>query len=218
MALPGLEGIRRERYEWRPNPVVAARFQEYFSGFVATGKEIYGRRKYFAAKLGLSLRTFCRYASHFLVTIRRTPRTAYRQLIEKPLSGTSFGTSLGSLPITDVSTEEKPRETAVKIPENLPDRIRGVVCRAMGRIKRAKNPAAYQQAIISSERRLMDLEKQRLESSTAHFALSNETVKQEVVWERRIGERWTWPPEELDEHGIPLNWCRQSPALSEFMA
>jgi hypothetical protein len=49
---------------------------------------------------------------------------------------------------------EKPSPVPIR-KEPLPKRIMGILNRAWGRIKRAKNPAAYREAIIQSELRLM---------------------------------------------------------------
>ncbi len=87
------------REKWNPQPALDARIRNYLQGFAAHGREIYARRKHIAKQLGIGIRTLSRYFRHYreigwLETVKRTARTAIRQLTEKvdhwPIAGTSI--------------------------------------------------------------------------------------------------------------------------------
>jgi hypothetical protein len=155
LTLPGLDHLFVTSLEWRPIPNTLERLKEYFLGYLANGREIYARRRYIAKKLQMSVRTLARYLKWlrddgWIATVRRTSRTAYRQVIKAPVPSTV--PSQEPPPITEVTS--KPETSAA-----LPTRILNVVHRAAARIRRAKNPAAYRQAIISCELRLLKASK-----------------------------------------------------------
>ena len=103
-----------------------------------------------------------------------------------------------------VAEEAPPEKQAPQNqPRQIPERIWAVVRSAWGRIKRAKHPDRYQQAIINSELRL---EQRRMETAKQRAKKHEPEPPKSVAWQRITGEPWTWPAEELDEHGIPLNW------------
>lgn len=111
--LPGMESLFKPA--WQPLPHVLEKVKGYFQGFVAAGKAIFARRKYFARQLNMSVRTLSRYIAHlvaqgWLKTIKRTPRHAVRQVIEKSPSGTSLGTRI------EVTSEVRSIEVLEKEP------------------------------------------------------------------------------------------------------
>jgi len=151
LTLPGLDHLFSTSPEWNPVPATLARIQDYFQGYVANAREIYARRGHIARRIGITVRTLARYLkwlrdTGWIATIRRTPRTAYRQVLKGPVP--SAVPSQEPPPITEVTPKS---ETSAA----LPSRILNVVQRAAARIRRAKNPAAYRQAIISCELRLL---------------------------------------------------------------
>jgi hypothetical protein len=94
---PGMERLFAP--EWHPQPHIEAKLKNYLEGFAAHGRTIYARRKHIAAKLGIGVRTLARYLKHltdagWLQTVKRTARTAIRQLTEskepRPFSGPSI--------------------------------------------------------------------------------------------------------------------------------
>jgi hypothetical protein len=144
--------------------------KQYFLGYAAYDRKIRNRRKYQADKVGLPLSTYARYLAYliktgWMKTLKRLPRLAIREIVlySQTVQNQSNGTSSETSPPINQRTSEVSRETLA--PETLPERIRNVLTRAWGRIKRAKNPAAYRQSIISCETRLMARENQMLHLS-----------------------------------------------------
>jgi len=91
--------MKKELPEWRPKAKVLDDVKRYFLGFHCNGREIYIRRKQIAEKLKMRVRTLDRYLHHlaatgWLETVRRTPRTAIRQVRPAAIGG-SFGESFG---------------------------------------------------------------------------------------------------------------------------
>ena len=91
--------MKKELPEWRPKAKVLDDVKRYFLGFHRNKREIYVRRKQIAERLKMRIRTLDRYLHHlaatgWMETVRRTPRTAIRQV--KPAAiGASFGGSVG---------------------------------------------------------------------------------------------------------------------------
>ncbi len=160
---------------WQPLRHRLEQIKSYLMGYEVNGRTIRFKVQYIAAKLGMGRRTVFRYFAWlrdagWLKTAARKARYCIRQVFKNQPAGTPSGTPFDAGPITEVRTDEKPAALAVPKP-NLPDRIIGILNRAMGRIRKAKNPAAYRQAIISCELRLM---------KTTEMA-SKRVAKQEVV-------------------------------------
>jgi hypothetical protein len=101
--LPGLESYvvpSPAPYVWKPLPHVLEKVKSYFRGYQVKAREIFARRKYIAAKLEMGVRTLARYLAHlaaegWLKTVKRTPRTAFREVltVEPPVrvAGPSVG-------------------------------------------------------------------------------------------------------------------------------
>lgn len=88
-------------------------------------------------------------------------------------------------------------------PRPIPQRVWNAVNRAWARIRKARNPEAYKQALINSELRLAWREEQAQKLRDVQPP-PPEPIPQH--FERIVGQAWTWPANELDEHGIPRNW------------
>lgn len=149
MCFPGME---RPAESWHPVAATLARVKRYFEGYQANDRQIFAKRQYIADRLGMHVRTLARYIqflrdTRWMETVRRKAHTAIRKVLNVFRAVLSPVPSLASHPLS----EENTSETSAA----LPDRIEGILERAAKRIRRAKNPAAYRQAIISCELRLM---------------------------------------------------------------
>lgn len=90
LTLPGLDHLFTTSPEWKPVPATLARIQDYFRGYAANAREIYARRGHIARRIGITVRTLARYLKWlrevgWIATIRRTSRTAYRQILKGPV-------------------------------------------------------------------------------------------------------------------------------------
>lgn len=131
-------------YVWKPRPQILEKMKFYFRGYAMSGRQIFAKRKYLAEQFGIKVRTLTRYLAYlgidFLKTVKRTPRTAYRQVIENRVAGPSAGPSQASYPFTDVKTEEtrpearKPMcvsEERTTDPEKTPERTAELATQSM---------------------------------------------------------------------------------------
>lgn len=119
MVLPGFENLFKPVYEWQPLPHVLDKVKNYFSGYLAKGREIFGKRKYIAARLGMDVRTLARYIAYlgeqgWLKTVKRTARTAYRKVFPDQPAVPSAVPSQATAPLNDVTSEETPTEAREK--------------------------------------------------------------------------------------------------------
>ena len=122
------------------------------------GDVIFPKRSSLAKRCGMTLRTLDRMLDRLkhdgLITVeRRGPTSALYVLSLKPKSGNSCGNSFGNSSAPHLFTELK-----LEVLELLTESQRK-------RALKAKNPAAYAQAIISSDARLRDA---RASAQTAH--------------------------------------------------
>lgn len=128
------------------------------------------KQKWLAAQLRTSLRTINRWIAELrlakiLDRIWRGPTSAlyilrqtFAQAVEKPRRGVPFGVPLAPHPISDSKPSTKifrERPEIKKILERADAGVRGVLLRVLPRAERAQNPAAYLQAVSSSETRLL---------------------------------------------------------------
>ena len=150
-------------------------------------------------KLVFRSSTYARYLAYLIKTgwmrtLKRLPRVAIREIVlsSQAVQNQSTGTSSETSPPINQRSSEVSRETLA--PETLPERIRNVLKRAWGRIKRAKNPAAYRQSIISCETRLMARENQML-----HLSEFAPEMRRGIENPRPIQQPQPEPPVELDE-------------------
>lgn len=159
--------------DWNPRPQMLAKFKSYFEGFAAHGRQIYIRREKIQAAflkrgVSVSLRTIDRYLawltkSGWMETVKRTARTAIREVkkvFAPQRSGESNGESIEVTPERNPKPDKKER--------SLPERVSKALENAKNRIRRARNPEAYRQTIISSTLRVMKWE------STTRFYPSTE--------------------------------------------
>lgn len=167
-----------------------------------------------AARLGCSIRSV-QYALrrfrelNWLVVIRRGPTSSLYKLKPQPTAEqlcisfcvsppilsesepeSTSGVYSTVVPETEPAKQQTPPPTTLNQPRPIPERIWGVVIRAMGRIQKAKNPDAYRQAIINCEL--------RLEAQRATEAARKKPVPQPAqTWTKESEE---WKPGELSDH------------------
>lgn len=168
--LPGVEQtLSPVKRTWMPSLGTLTRVQAYFSGYHVNGRQIFARRRHAAAKLGIAVRTLARYLKYlseigWMVTIARKARTAIRKVLE-PLSKPCVSSRVPSVqagPITEELREEK--RASGRGPVEMPPALNEVgrrnpihiaICAIMRsaaeRIRRARNPKAYHDAVLRRE-------------------------------------------------------------------
>ncbi len=148
--LPGMEAFFRPVELSRG----AHRLLRIMRWFQRKAKQIRVGQKWLADRLGVSLRSVNRWFSEL--------RAAGAEILEwrgpnPPLisvDGVAFGVAFA--PPISITQSSQPNPTpAAKTRRSLPQFVSEVLERAKKRIQRAKNPAAYRQAIIGVELRLM---------------------------------------------------------------
>lgn len=91
------------------------KIKSYFRGYAMSGRQIFAKRKYLAEQFGIKVRTLTRYLAYlgidFLKTVKRTARTAYRQVVENRVAGPSAGPSIEVNPEVSVIVLSTSTET-----------------------------------------------------------------------------------------------------------
>lgn len=76
---------------WQPVPATLARVKRYFEGYRANDREIFAKRRHFAERLEMSIRTLARYLKHlretgWMLTVRRKAHSAIRKVLQALLA------------------------------------------------------------------------------------------------------------------------------------
>lgn len=186
LILPGCEDFTPppKTSHWQPCRGTLGAIQAYFSGYQANGREIFPKRKTIVAAikrlygLTLSVRHLARYLRYlsevgWMRTVKRKARTAIREVFQQSVEENvpSYVPSLGPGPSCD-GTEEKPARLreSVEIPPQYVQteaggRVRNwvyfaiapIMRMAQERIRRARNPKAYHDAILRAELAKLDI-------------------------------------------------------------
>ncbi len=151
-------------------------------------------QKWLASKLKLSLRTLQRLVATLkevglLKVVPRYKRTALYKLMESCGQLSFFFVDGG--PVGGAELERKV-ESIPKPASLLPHKIQQVLSRAAWRIRRAANPAAYRQAIISCELRLLKLKHPSVSSSRIKRLAQIEYVPNRKADERAVDRFFGW--------------------------
>ena len=115
------EGMERPaKATWNPVPAKLERLKRYLEGYRANEREIFAKRAYIAARVGMKVRTLARYLRYlretgWIETVRRTARCAIRRVLKALNASLSFGLSVAPRPLYDgYKSEAPPKKPSTK--------------------------------------------------------------------------------------------------------